>query len=106
MHLTNELKGGSICHRVDENIAVDTDGETRGDHGVFVLAGGVDDVALVFLSIVFDRLGEGVLDSGEVVLGEVVLNELDDEGGFACWRNEGELCVDEVMMRQELLLTD
>lgn len=49
---------------------------------VTYLAGGVNDVALVFDAIEVDALGEGVLDGGIVRVDKLVLDELDDQRGF------------------------
>lgn len=46
------------------------------------LPGGVDDVAVVLDAVMLDVLGEGVLDGGVVGLDKVVVDKLDDEGGF------------------------
>lgn len=83
MHLADKLERGPVGDGVDEHVAVDANRQAGGDERVLVLAGGVNDVALVFLAVVFDGLGEGVLDGGEILLVEVVLDELDDERGFA-----------------------
>ena len=48
------------------------------------LASGVDDVAVVLLSLVLDALGEGSFNRGIVRLDEYVLYVLDHQRGLAC----------------------
>ncbi len=55
---------------------------SRVESGILVLTCGVDDVAFVLLALVLDLLGEGVLDSREVVRVEGTVDESDDEGRF------------------------
>lgn len=47
------------------------------------LASGVDDVTLKLDALVIDTLGESALDSGIVRVHEVVIDELNDQGGFS-----------------------
>ena len=46
----------------------------------------IDDVTVVLDPLVVDALCESGLDGGVVGLDEVVLDELNDEGRFACER--------------------
>lgn len=48
------------------------------------LSGGIDDLSRIILPIVFDDSAECVLNCGVVAFDEVVLDETDCEGGFAC----------------------
>lgn len=83
MDSAHELERGPVGNRVHEDIAIDTNGEALADERELILPGGVDDVAQVLLSVMLDRAGEGVLDGGEVLLVEVVVDELDDERRLA-----------------------
>lgn len=47
------------------------------------LASGVNDVTFELGALVVDTLGEGALDGGVIRVHKVIINKLDDQGGFA-----------------------
>ena len=63
---------------VDEHVAVNANGVFRIEDRVLILAGSVDDVAVVFLASVRDGLLEDVFDSGVVRVDKSVLDISDD----------------------------
>lgn len=69
---------------VDEHVTVDADGVFGVEDRIFILTGSVDDVAVVFLTLVGDGLLEDVLDGRVVRVDESVLNVSDDQRRFAC----------------------
>lgn len=53
--------------------------------GTTHLSGSVNDVTIILDTVVFDVLGEGVLDGRVVRVDEGVVDVLHDERGFTCW---------------------
>jgi len=62
---------------------MDTDGVFGVEDRVFILASGVNDVTFELSALVVDTLGEGALDSRIIRVHKVIINKLDDQGGFA-----------------------
>lgn len=72
------------CDAVDEHVAVDANGVFGIENRVFILAGCVDDVAVVFLALVGDGFLEDVFNGGVVRVDKGVFDVSNDQGGFAC----------------------
>lgn len=68
------------CDAVDEHVAVNANGVFGVEDRVFVLTSSVDDIAVIFLTLVSDGLLEDVLDGRVVGVDEGVFDVADDQG--------------------------
>jgi hypothetical protein len=81
---TDHIKAMSVVDRVNQNIAVDSDGIFRGEQRVLVLASCIDDGDVVIGSFEANLFVISLLDSRIVRLDELALYKLYNEGRFAC----------------------
>lgn len=79
----DHLEGFAGSDRVDEDVAMDSYRIFGIQYGEFILACGVDDIAIIFLAFCLDRFCKRVLDGRMIVFDKVVLGVLDDEGRFS-----------------------
>jgi hypothetical protein len=74
----------SVVDRINQNIAMDSNGVFRGEQRVLILASCIDDGNVVIDSIVTNLFEISLLDSRIVWLDELTLYKLYNEGRFAC----------------------
>ena len=79
----DHLKAVARGNAVDQDVAVDADRVLGIEDRVLILTSSVDNVAVVFLSLVGDGLAENVLNGRVVRVDKRVLDVADDQRGFA-----------------------